>query len=215
MYRDRADAGRRLAERLGHLRAPETVVLGLPRGGVTVGFEVALALGARLDVIVVRKIGVPFQPELAMGALGEGGVLVVNREVLQSSGVAAHDFVAVERAEHVELDRRAAAYRGDRTRVALQGRTAIIVDDGVATGSTARAACQVARASGAARIVLAVPVGPRTIERDFAGVADEVVCLEKPEPFLAIGEAYLDFSPTTDDEVIELLGRAPGVEARG
>src|ERR1039457_4905574 len=149
MYRDRADAGRRLAERLGHLRAPETVVLGLPRGGVAVGFEVALALGAPL---------------------------VVNREVLQSSGVAAHDFVAVERAEHVELERRAAAYRGDRTRVALQGRTAIIVDDGVATGSTARAAGQVARASGGARIVLAVPVGPRTIERDFAGVAAEGVC---------------------------------------
>jgi putative phosphoribosyl transferase len=195
---------------LAHLRAPEVVVLGLPRGGVAVASVVAAALGAQLDVIVVRKLGVPTQPELAMGAIGEAGVLVVNREVLASCGVDASDFEAVERAEHVELDRRAAAYRAGRTRVPLQGHTAIIVDDGLATGSTARAACQVVRASGAARIVLAVPVGPRSIGRDFAGVADEVVCPATPEPLLAIGEAYADFSPIGDDEVIELLNRSRG-----
>jgi putative phosphoribosyl transferase len=207
-FRDRADAGRRLAARLGHLQTPDAVVLGLPRGGLVVAFEVAVALGAPLDVIVVRKIGVPFQPELAMGALGEGGILVVNREVLESSGVRADTFAAVERAEHMELDRRASAYRGGRERVPLDGRLAIVVVDGVATGATARAACQVVRALGAARIVLAVPVGPRTVAGDFAAVADEVVCLETPEPFLAIGLAYSDFSPTTDAEVVELLGRA-------
>jgi putative phosphoribosyl transferase len=204
-FRNRPDAGRQLAEVLAHLRGPEVVVLGLPRGGVSVGSVVATSLGAPLDVIVVRKLGVPTQPELAMGAIGEGGILVVNREVLVSSGVDASSFAAVERAEQVELDRRAAAYRVGRTRVPLEGRTAIIVDDGLATGSTARAACQVVRASGAARIVLAVPVGPRNIGRDFAGLADEVVCPATPEPLLAIGEAYADFSPVSDDEVIELL----------
>jgi predicted phosphoribosyltransferase len=210
MFRNRADAGRQLAVALAHLRALDVVVVGLPRGGVTVGSEVAAALGAPLDVVVVRKLGVPTQPELAMGAIGEGGVLVVNRDVRQYSGVDAKDFAAVEHAEHAELDRRAAAYRVGRPRVPLQGRTAIVVADGLATGSTARAACQVVRASGAARIVLAVPVGPRSIERDFAGVADEVVCLATPEPLLAIGEAYRDFSPVGDDEVIELLKRPPG-----
>jgi putative phosphoribosyl transferase len=210
IYRDRADAGRQLAERLGHLTAPDVVVLGLPRGGVAVGFEVAAALGATLDVIVVRKIGVPSQPELAMGALGEDGVLVVNREVLAAAGVDAERFAAVQRAEQTELDRRAAAYRGGRERVPLEGRTAIVVDDGLATGATARAACQVARASGAARVVLAVPVGPPGVERGFVGIADEVVCLESPATFFAIGEAYVDFSPTSDDAVIELLHRSPG-----
>ena len=207
-YRNRSDAGRQLAVALDHLRGAEVVVLGLPRGGIAVGSVVAASLGAPLDVIVVRKLGVPTQPELAMGAIGEGGVLVANREVLVSSGVDASTFAAVERAEQVELDRRAAAYRVGRTRIPLERRTAIIVDDGLATGSTARAACQVVRASGAARIVLAVPVGPRNIGRDFAGLADEVVCPATPEPLFAIGEAYADFSPVSDDEVIELLNRS-------
>ena len=210
IYRDRADAGRRLAERLGHLGGPATVVLGLPRGGVVVGFEVATALRAPLDVIVVRKIGVPSQPELAMGALGEGGVLVVNREVLESALVDADRFAAVERAERAELDRRAGAYRGDRARLDLAGRTAIVVDDGLATGATARAACHVARSLGAARVVLAVPVGPAGIESGFADVADEVVCPATPVTLFSIGEAYDDFRPTSDDEVIELLRRASG-----
>jgi len=208
MFADRADAGRRLAAALTHLAAERPVVIGLPRGGVAVGAEVAAALGAPLDVIVVRKVGVPSQPELAMGALGEGGVVVVNHEVLESVGLGLGVFESVRRDEEAELDRRGAAYRGKRPAVSIRGRTVIIVDDGVATGSTARAACQVARAAGATRIVLAVPVGPPDVTVAFADVADEVVCLERPARFFAIGESYLDFSPTTDAEVVGLLARS-------
>ncbi len=208
LYRDRAEAGRRLGEALSHLKPEQPVVLGLPRGGVAVGFEVAAALGAPLDVLLVRKVGVPFQPELAMGALGEGGVVVVNEDVVRSTGLGPAEFAAVQKAEQAELDRRAALYRAGRPPVPLMGRVAVIVDDGVATGSTARAACRVARAAGASRVVLAVPVGPSRVGSAFTGVADEVVCLARPAGFLAIGEAYLDFSPTTDDQVVELLARA-------
>jgi len=207
-FRDRADAGRRLAAALAAKAAERPVVLGLPRGGVAVGYEVAVALGAPLDVILVRKIGVPSQPELAMGALGEGGVVVVNHDVVAAAGLSAEDFAAVQRAELIELERRAVAYRGDRPRIPLEGRPAIVVDDGVATGSTARAACQVARALGATPLTLAVPVGPRGIEVTMLGVADEVVCLESAGGFFAIGEAYDDFSATTDAVVVELLERA-------
>lgn len=210
IFEDRAEAGRRLATRLDHLHPDTSVVLGLPRGGVAVGFEVASALEVPLDVILVRKLGLPSQPELAMGALGEGGVLIMNHEVLESSRVDGRDFAQVEQRELAELDRRAATYRNGRDRVALDGRTAIVVDDGIATGSTARAACRVARIAGARRVVLAVPVGPSGVELDFAGVADEVVCLETPDRFYAIGEAYADFVATTDAQVIELLGRVPG-----
>jgi putative phosphoribosyl transferase len=209
MYRDRADAGRQLGQRLSHLGSAGVVVLGVPRGGAVVGFEVAQALKVPFDVIVVRKIGVPAQPELAMGALGEGNVRVVNREVIELSGVGPRDFAEVERAELAELDRRAAAYRGGRAPVALRGRTAIVIDDGVATASTATAACRVARAAGAGRVVLAVPVGPNGVGVDLAGIADEVVCLETPDRFHAIGQAYVDFTPTSDAQVIALLGRPP------
>jgi putative phosphoribosyl transferase len=207
-FADRAEAGRRLAGALSQLAAERPVVIGLPRGGVVVGAEVAVALRAPLDVIVVRKVGVPSQPELAMGALGEGGVVVVNHEVLESVGLGLGVFEAVRRNEEAELDRRGAAYRGNRAPISIVGRTVIIVDDGVATGSTARAACQVARALGATRIVLAVPVGPPDVGVTFADVADEVVCLERPPRFFAIGESYLDFSPTTDAEVVSLLSRS-------
>ena len=208
MFTDRADAGRQLAAKLGHLRGEPVVVLGLPRGGVPVALEVATALGAPLDVIVVRKLGVPFQPELGMGAVGEDGVRVINREVVRLARVSADELAAVEAREQAQVDARAARYRVRRPREPLAGRTAVVVDDGIATGSTARAACQVARADGAARVVLAVPVAPRGWQAQMAGAADELVCVHTPRDFYAIGEFYADFSQTTDDEVTACLDRA-------
>lgn len=205
MFLNRADAGRRLAPRVEHLRGEGTVVLGLPRGGVPVAYEVARGLGAPLDVILVRKLGVPFQPELAMGAIGEDGVRVLSRQVIRLTGVSDKEVAAVEARERAELDRRALAYRGTRPRMDLQGRIALIVDDGIATGSTARAACRVARAQGAARVVLAVPVAPPGWEERIGPDADECICLQTPESFFAIGQFYTDFSQTTDDEVIAAL----------
>jgi putative phosphoribosyl transferase len=208
MFRDRMDAGRRLAEELKDLAEDDVVVLGLPRGGVPVAFEVACELGAPLDIIAVRKLGVPFQPELAMGAIGEEGVCVLNRDLLRAAGVDDAELVAVERRERAELERRIKRFRGNRPRVSLVGRVAVVVDDGIATGSTARAACQVARAHGASRVIFAVPVGPRASIAELAQVADKVVCLETPMYFLAVGEWYRDFSQTSDAEVVELLDRA-------
>ncbi len=207
-FLDRSDAGRRLANRMLHLRGEDVVVLALPRGGVPVAAEVARALGAPLDVIVVRKLGVPVQPELGMGAIGEGDVRIINPEVVAITHVTDAEIAAVERRERAELDRRAQRFRGDRPRTPLAGRTAVIIDDGIATGSTARAACQVARAQGAARVVLAVPVAPPSACTALAADADEVICLEKPGHFLAIGEWYRDFSQTSDREVVSLLQRA-------
>jgi putative phosphoribosyl transferase len=208
VFVDRVDAGRRLAARLKHLQGESVVVLGLPRGGVPVALEVAQALDAPLDVIVVRKLGVPFQPELGMGAIGEDGVRIVNDDVVQMAGVSDREFAAVEDRERAELERRARRFRGDRSRTELDGRTAVIVDDGVATGSTARAACQVARARGAARVVLAVPVAPPGWTERMGADADELIALETPEPFFAIGEFYADFSQTSDEEVVACLDRA-------
>jgi putative phosphoribosyl transferase len=209
-FTDRADAGRRLADRLERFRGEDVVVLALPRGGIPVAFEVAGALDAPLDIIVVRKLGVPFQPDLASGAIGEGGVRIVDRDLVRRTLTSDEELRAVEARERAELDRRARRFRGDRTPVPLAGRTAIVVDDGAATGSTARAACQVARAQGAARVVLAVPVAPTdTIAAlSASGDADEVVCLETHRWFLAIGRFYDDFSQTPDEEVLDLLERA-------
>ena len=207
-FADRADAGRRLAARLEHLRGEPVVVLGLPRGGVPVALEVARALGAPLDVIVVRKLGVPYQPELGMGAVGEDGVRVINREVVRAARVPADELAAVQAREQARVDARAARYRVRRPREPLAGRIAVVVDDGIATGSTARAACQVARAHGAARVVLAVPVAPRGWQARIAGAADELICVDTPSDFFAIGQFYADFSQTTDDEVIACLQRA-------
>jgi putative phosphoribosyl transferase len=212
-FADRLDAGRRLAARLEHLRGEPVVVLGLPRGGVPVAAEVARTLGAPLDVLVVRKLGVPFQPELGMGAIGEDGARIVNDEIVRMVGISESEFAAVEARERAELERRARRFRGDRPRTALAGRTAVIVDDGIATGSTARAACQAARAQGASRVVLAVPVAPEGWQARIGGDADECIALDTPEPFWAIGQFYADFSQTSDDEVVNCLacaaGRAP------
>jgi putative phosphoribosyl transferase len=208
LFGDRADAGRQLAQQLLHLRGQPVVVLGLPRGGVPVAAQVAYALGAPLDVIVVRKLGVPFQPELGMGAVGEDDIRVVDPEIIRQVGVSALELERVEARERTEVASRVRRYRGERDRVSLTGKTAVIVDDGIATGSTARAACQVARALGASRVVLAVPVASRGWEDRIGGDADELVCAETPAPFFAIGQFYADFTQTSDDEVVRYLSRA-------
>jgi putative phosphoribosyl transferase len=205
---DRVDAGRQLSRKVSHLRGPELVVLGLPRGGVVVAFEIARSVGAPLDVIVVRKLGVPEQPELAMGAIGEGNVRVINADVANAVRVSAEELAAVEAKERTVLARRAERLRGDRPAVSLAGRTALIVDDGIATGSTARAACQVARARGAARVVLAVPVAAESSVRGLRAEADEIICVLQPRWLSAIGEWYEDFSETSDEEVRSLLAPA-------
>ena len=210
---DRAAAGRRLAAVLGHLRDEDVVVLGLPRGGVPVAAEVARALGAPLDVILVRKLGVPVQPELALGAIGEGGVRIINPDVVEVTGVTDAEIAMVETRERAELERRARRFRGGRPQVPLAGRIAVVVDDGIATGATARAACQVARAHGARRVVLAAPVAPPSVRAALATAADEVICVETPRRFLAIGEWYTDFAQTTDDEVVAVLRAAGGTRA--
>jgi putative phosphoribosyl transferase len=207
IFDDRADAGRRLAQRLEHLRGG-CVVVGLPRGGVVVAAEVARALDVPLDVIVVRKLGVPFQPELAMGAIGEGGVRVVNADIVRRAGVSERDIATIETRERHEVVRRVRRFRGDRRPLSLVGHTVVIVDDGIATGSTALAACDVVRAQGADRVVLAVPLAPPGWTRWFGDAADEYVCLATPSPFDAIGPWYRDFTQTTDDEVVAALDEA-------
>jgi putative phosphoribosyl transferase len=189
------------------------VVVGLPRGGVEVAFEVARALGAPLDVIVVRRLGVPTQPELAMGALGEDGIWVLDREVTGRAGVTDETVAAVVAVQRAELERRVRRFRAHRPARSLAGRTVIVVDDGVATGSTGRVACQVARAQGAYQVVLAVPVAPRESAQTLGIDADEVVCLEYPDWFIAVGEFYAQFPPVTDDEVLSLLDRTAGTSA--
>ena len=208
LFRDRADAGRYLAELLRHLQGRPLVVLGLPRGGVAVAAEVARMLDAPLDVIVVRKLGVPFQSELAMGAVGEGGALVVNERVAGRLHLSGIEFADVERRERAQVEDRALRFRGDRPRLMLEGRTAVVVDDGIATGSTARVACQVARAQGAGRVVLAVPVCSPDAAPGLRGEVDELVYLEAPRPFRAVGQSYVDFRPTPDHEVAALLQQA-------
>ncbi|TDW28803.1 phosphoribosyltransferase family protein [Cryobacterium psychrophilum] len=216
VFADRIDAGRQLAEQLEFLRGQDVVVLGLPRGGVPVAAEVAAALGAPLDVILVRKLGVPIQPELAMGAIGEGGVRVLNDEVLSMARVTEEEFRAVEERERAQLDARMALFRKGHERIDLTGRIAVIVDDGIATGSTARVACEVARRLGAAKVILGVTVAPAETIRNLPG-ADEVVCVHLPRQLIAVGNHYVDFSPTSDEEVIRLLAAAgrPSAGAAG
>jgi len=206
---DRVDAGRQLAQRLMEFRAdPETVVIGLPRGGVPVAYEVALALGLALDVLLVRKVGVPFQEEVAMGAIGEGGVVILDREVMASAQIGEREFELIERRERGELERRVRRFRGDRPSPLLEGRTALIIDDGLATGSTARAACRVARAQGARRVVLAVPVAAKGSLATLLGDADQVVAVKEVEGSFAVGQWYEHFDQTQDEEVVDLLERS-------
>lgn len=202
-FADRVEAGRLLARELESLRGTDAVVLGLPRGGVPVAAEVARALALPLDVIVVRKLGFPWQPELAMGAIGEAGCEVLDREAI-AYGVDEAQVRAVERHERAELESRLRRLRGTRAPIDLAGRTAVIVDDGIATGATTRVAVEVARRRGAGRVVVAAPVSPSEVVRELTE-PDEVIVLAARDHFGAVGRWYRSFTPTTDDEVAALL----------
>jgi putative phosphoribosyl transferase len=214
-FRDRTEAGRQLAERLmAYANRSDTLVLALPRGGVPVGYEVARALGAPLDVLVVRKLGVPGQEELAMGAIATGGVLVSYDEVVREAGISPTVFQMVAAREQRELERREQAYRDRRPPPDVRGRTIILVDDGLATGTTMRAAAMALQQQEPANIIVAVPVAARGSTRQLRGLVDEIVVLLQPEPFYGVGLWYADFTQTTDDEVRALLARAAAPQAR-
>ncbi|MFR0355912.1 phosphoribosyltransferase family protein [Streptomyces sediminimaris] len=208
LFDDRRQAGRQLAWHLEFLRGHNAVVLGLARGGVPVAYEVAQELGAPLDVLVVRRLRVPWQPEWTFGAIGEQGVRVLDDAVVQAAGLSPAEQTAVEKPVRTELDRWAHRYGTGRQAVPLAGRTAVIVDDGLTTGVTARAACRVARARGAAEVVLAVPVGPVAVVTELREVADDVVCLQTLRHLDSVGAWYHDFARTSDAEVADLLARA-------
>ncbi|MFN2390291.1 MAG: phosphoribosyltransferase [Actinomycetota bacterium] len=211
-FRDRRDAGRALAAALGTrvdppVLGPDALVLGLPRGGVPVAAEVATGLGAPLDVFVVRKLGVPGHEELAMGAVAGGGITVRNEGVIAAAGIDEAAFRAVEERERIEVERRERRYRGGRVAPVLAGVTVVLVDDGLATGSTMRAAIEAARRATAAAVVVAVPTGaPRTCA-ELGALLEGLVCLAAPRGFYAVGQAYDDFSPTRDEEVEQILAR--------
>ena len=205
-FRDRDEAGRLLAERLAALEGyPDLCVLALPRGGVPVALPIARRLRAPLDVFVVRKLGVPYQPELAFGALASGGVRVINAEVVHGCGLSDTQLREVEQSEAREIERREKLYRPGRKPLALEGKTVLVVDDGLATGATMRAALLAVRASAPREVWVAVPVGPRELVRELHQLADEVVCLSPDDDFIAVGLAYDDFSPVEDEEVCRLL----------
>ena len=205
-FHDRIEAGLALAEALRHYAdRDDVVVLGLPRGGVPIANEIASKLDSPLDVLVVGKLGVPGHEELAMGAIASGGVCLTNQDVVRQLDIPQSTVDAVARHEEIELERRERLYRGARAPRQLQGRVAILVDDGLATGSTMRAAIVAARKQGPARIVVAAPVGAPSTCRELALDADEVVCVRMPDPFFAVGLWYSDFTPTSDQEVRELL----------
>jgi len=206
-FLDRRDAGRKLAPAVGDslLDVERPVVAGMARGGVPVAFEVAAALEAPLDVVVVRKIGHPRQPELGLGAIGESGVRIVNRALVEQLEVPDEVIDAVVGREAAELERRLRAYRGERPPVPVEGRTAVVVDDGLATGFTARAAVEVMRARKAARVMVAVPVGPPDAVAALRAVADDVVCVEIVAGFFGLSEWYEDFGQVSDEEVARLL----------
>ncbi len=209
LFQDRRDAGRDLVQSLRRYAGrPDVLVLALPRGGVPVAYEVARALDAPLDVFLVRKLGLPGQEELAMGALATGGVRVLNDEVVRALDISDDVIETVTAREARELARRERVYRGDRPAPDVRGKVVILVDDGLATGSTMRAAVAALRQQGPARVVVAVPVGAPQTCAEFRAEADEIVCARTPEPFHAVGLWYADFSQTTDEEVHELLDQA-------
>lgn len=208
LYRDRRDAGRKLAERLAELRDEAPVVVGLPRGGVPVANEVARALDAPLEIMVVRKLGAPFQPELGLGAIAEEGIRVLNRRIMEALGLEDSDVERIVQREQAELERRVRRYRAARPPLDLSGRLAILIDDGIATGFTAIAAARALRKRGAGRVILAVPIGPPGLDERLAGNVDEVVCLQSPPDFFAVGAYYEHFEQVSDEQVIDLLAPA-------
>jgi putative phosphoribosyl transferase len=206
VFSDRREAGLALASKLRHYAGRnDVVVLALPRGGVPVAFEVAESLDAPLDIFVVRKLGMPGHPEYAMGAIASGGVRVLREDVVRAYNIPQSAIDTIARKEQQELERQEREYRRDAALADLQGRIVILVDDGLATGSTMRAAVQAIRQHAPARVVVAVPVGAPSTCEEFADVTDETVCARTPEPFSAVGHWYLDFSQTTDEEVQTLL----------
>lgn len=208
VLKDREEAGERLAERLERLRSRHPVVLALPRGGVVVGFEIARRLGVPLDVLIVRKVGAPENPEYGLGALVEDGTQLIDEQRVRSAGYSPHDLEPTIREELAEIRRRAAAYRGGGALADVRGRTVILVDDGVATGVTLRAAIRAVRSKGPERIVVALGVAPRDTIHQLEREADEVVVLAAPELFFAVGEWYRHFDQVSDDEVQRLLRRS-------
>jgi len=207
-FEDRRDAGRRLAAKLSHLKDERTVVFALPRGGVPVGYEISRALEAPLDVLISRKLGAPEQPEFGIGAVAAGGVLVLNQDVVRRLGIPDDYVEQITAQEIAEVGRRLRYFRGERPEPEVGGRTAILVDDGLATGVTARAAVQALRLRKPRRLVLAAPVCAAQTATLFKTAVDELVCLESPSDLGAIGFWYRDFEQTSDEEVVELLERA-------
>ncbi|HJX23994.1 MAG TPA: phosphoribosyltransferase [Candidatus Bathyarchaeia archaeon] len=216
LFANRIEAGRRLASALADFISRDGIVLAIPRGGVAVGFEVALALGLPLDVIVPRKIGAPNNPELAIGAMTEDGTVILDDKLVSYLGVSEAYIKKESENQSLEIERRLRLYRGDVPRPNLKNRDVVIVDDGIATGSTMKAALASVRKSGAKRIVVAIPVGPPSTIRELEKEADRVVCLYTPESFSAIGEFYVDFAQTVDEEVKELLklSKQEGLKSR-
>ena len=213
-FTDRVDAGKRLAALLDAYAGADVVVLALPRGGVPVAAEIARALGAPLDVLGVRKLGAPQQPEFGIGAIAEGGVRVVDRESAAMAGLGEQDIAAIERRERAELQRRVHEYRGDRGLPELAGRTVIVVDDGLATGVTARAACRAIRSHGPARLSLAVPVAPPRSGEALRSEADDVVVVQTPASLVSVGGWYDVFDQVSDVEVLRLLEEVRSTEGR-
>lgn len=207
-FRNRQEAGRLLGEKLAALRSSTPVVLGLPRGGVVVAAEVAAALEAPLDVILVRKLGVPYQPELAMGAIGEDGVRILDESLLAAAGLTMHDVEQVEQRERANLARAAERFRGNRPPFSLENRSVVIVDDGIATGATVRAGCEVARQRRVRHITVAAPISSVEAATRLRSVADDVVCLATSNRFVAISQFYEDFAPVEDDVVVSCLAAA-------
>ena len=207
-FEDRRAAGQMLAAEVSKLRLHRPLILGLPRGGIPVAYEVAAALHAPLDALIVRKLGVPSQPELAMGAIGEDKIRVLNAAVVNSVGLSAADVESVEDFERGELERRTRQIRAMVSKFPLVGREVVVVDDGVATGATARAACLVARAEGAIRVTIAVPVAPKGWQKEFSEVSTHQVALQTPRHFQAVGHWYERFSATSDTEMLDLLTQA-------
>jgi len=214
MFFDRGDAGRELGERLRDMRAEHPVVLALPRGGVPVGAEVAKALEAPLDVLVVRKLGCPWEPELGIGAVAEGGVRIINQALVAALGLTPDSIEAVAQVEQAEVERRVRFYRRGRPAVPVWGKQVIVVDDGIATGFTARSAVDLLRRRGARGVTVATPVAPPETVQELQAQADRLVVLETPDPFWAIGQWYLDFNQTSDAEVVALLDAAAAEQLR-